>query len=106
MNDGLPDPPDGIRDEFDFLSGVEALGGLDQPDVPLVDQVEERQPASAIALGVGDDEAQIGLDELAQGLSVVFLDLGAELALLGGRDPRQTRYLLEVLLEGLRGAAA
>ena len=89
MNDGLPDPPHGIRDELDFPFGVEALRGLDQPDVSLVDQVEERQSASAIAFGVGDDKAQIGLDELAQRRLVTLLDPRAEHSFVGGRDTWQ-----------------
>ena len=63
MDDRLPDPPDRIGDELDLFLRIEALGRLDQADVALVDQVQKGEPAPAVALGVGDHEAQIRLDE-------------------------------------------
>ena len=66
VDDRLAHPPDGVGDELDALVRVEALGRLDQPDVALVDQVEERQAAATVPFGVGDDETQVGLDQPLQ----------------------------------------
>ena len=43
--DRLPDPPRGIRGELVPLGVVELLHRPDQPQVPLLDQVQEQQPA-------------------------------------------------------------
>ncbi len=99
VDDRLAHPPDGVGDELDALVGVEALGRLDQPDVALVDQVEEGQAAAAVALGVGDHEAQVGLDELLERRLVTLADLAAEDFLLFGRDPVQSRNFFEIFLE-------
>jgi hypothetical protein len=37
----LAHPPNGVGDELDAALGVEAAGGLDEADIPLVDEVEE-----------------------------------------------------------------
>src|SRR5262245_49522206 len=106
VDDRLAHPPDGVGDELDVLAGVVALRRLDEADVPLVDEVEERHAAAAVALGVGDDEAEVRLDELAEGLLVPLLDLAPEDPLVLGRDPGQPRDLLEILLEGFGAATA
>ena len=43
--DGLADPPDGVRDELDALVRVELPGGGEQADVALADQVDEGESA-------------------------------------------------------------
>ena len=40
LQDRLPDPPDRVGDELDSLGLVELMGGADQPEVPLIDQIE------------------------------------------------------------------
>ncbi len=39
VHDGLTDPPDGIGDKFNPPFRVETLGGLNQADITLVDDV-------------------------------------------------------------------
>ena len=69
VRDRLPHPPDGVRDELDAAVGVEAAGGLDEADVPLVDEVEERDVGRVEPLRVGDDEPQVAAHELVDGLA-------------------------------------
>src|SRR5678816_1665867 len=106
VNDRLPHPPDRIRDELDVFLRVEPLGRLDQPDVPLVDQVEEAEAAPPVFLGEADDETEVGLHELLEGLSIPLPDLRSELLLIVGGDPGQPGYFLEVLLETLGARAS
>src|ERR687893_3055106 len=61
--DGLADPPRSVRRELEALGRVELLGGPDEPEVALLDEVEEGYPAVAVLLGDGDDEPQVRLDE-------------------------------------------
>ena len=63
--DGLADPPRGVRRELVALGVVELLHRADQAEVPLLDQVEEQHPAPHVALGDGDHQAQVRLDQLA-----------------------------------------
>src|SRR5690242_4847593 len=71
---GLADPPRRVRRELEALAVVELLGGANEADRPLLDQVEERQPLVAVLLGDRDDEAQVGLDHLLLRAVVAALD--------------------------------
>ena len=62
--DGLADPPRRIRRELVAAAPVELLGGADEADRPLLDEIEERQPLVAVALRNRDDEAEVRLDHL------------------------------------------
>ena len=59
----LADPPRRVRRELESLPPVELLGGADQPDDPLLDQVEQRQAVPLVALRDRDDEPQVRVDE-------------------------------------------
>ena len=45
-----------------------------RPERPLLNEIQEREPAAQVALGDGDDEAQVGLDHLLLGDQVAALD--------------------------------
>ncbi len=59
---------------------VELLDRADQAERALLDEVEERQAATEVALGDRHDEAQVRLDHVLLGLHVTALDA------LGERD--------------------
>jgi hypothetical protein len=61
--DRVTDPPAAVGREAEALAVVEAVDGLHQADVALLDEVLQRQAAVVEAAGDGDDEAQVGLDE-------------------------------------------
>ena len=71
---GLADPPRRVRRELEALAPVELLGGADQPDDPLLDQVEERQAVTLVLLRDRDDEPQVRVDEQVLRLLVAPLD--------------------------------
>src|SRR4051794_40138190 len=85
---GLADPPRGIRRELVAAAVVELLDRADQAQRPLLDEIEEREPAAQVALGDRDDEAQVGLDHLRLGDHVAALDALGELDLLLGGQQR------------------
>ena len=97
--DGLADPPRRVGRELEALAVVELLGRAHEPDRPLLDQVEERQPLVAVALGDRDDEPEVGLDHRLLGGVVAALDPLRELDLLRGG---QQRHLADVLQEELQ----
>ena len=99
MKDRLPDPPDRVGDELDVLLGIVLLRRVDQPDVPLVDQVEEEHVRVAEALRVGDDEAEIRLHELLERLAIVLLHQIAEFLLALGSETRNSGDLLKILVQ-------
>jgi hypothetical protein len=59
---GLSYPPGSVGGELEALAVVELLRGPDEPEVPFLDEVEERYAAVAVLLGYGDDEPQVRLD--------------------------------------------
>ncbi|KEF05866.1 hypothetical protein DF17_16840 [Streptomyces rimosus] len=130
---GLADPPRGVRGELVAAGVVELLHGADQPEVALLDEVEHGQAAADVALGDGDDQAQVGLDEAALGHPAkddelvqvegqLGVQVGGEPQLLLGEQPGldaagqfdllhggQQRYpadLPQVLAEQVGGGAA
>src|SRR5579885_90255 len=72
--DRLPHPPGGVGGKFVAALIIEFIDGLHQADVAFLNQIEELQAAIGVALGDGDDQPEIGLDEL------FFGDLGFLLA--------------------------
>ena len=66
LEDRLPDPPHGVRDELDALGLVELVGRADQAEVALVDQVGERHALVLILLGDRHDEAEVAADQLVE----------------------------------------
>ena len=58
---GLADPPGGVGGKFVALAVVKLFHGLDQPQVAFLNQIQEQHAAAHIALGNGDDQAQIRL---------------------------------------------
>src|SRR5690606_39672035 len=130
--DRLADPPRGVRGELVALGVVELLDRTDQAEVALLDEVEEEHAATGVALRQGDDEAQVGLQEVVLGPPAVLddplellEDLRADLAALGqlllgeetsldalGQldlhlcvEERDLADLLEVVLHGVGGRA-
>ena len=94
--DGLADPPRRIGGELVALAVIEFFDRLDEPEVPLLDQVEKEHAASHVALGDGDDQAQVRLGELALGLRVALGHAAGDLDLLAGGEQRDLADLLEV----------
>ena len=97
--DGLADPPGRVGRELEALAVVELLGRAHEPDRPLLDQVEERQPLVAVALGDRDDQSEVRLDHLLLRAVVAALDPLRELDLLRGG---QQVDLADVLQEELQ----
>lgn len=60
----LPDPPGGVGRELETLDVVELFNGPNQTCVALLDQVQKSETPSRITLGDGDDQAEVGLDEV------------------------------------------
>src|SRR4051794_30127348 len=80
--DRLADPPGGVRRELVAAGVVELLDRADEPERPLLDEVEERQPAAEVALRDRHDEPQVRLDHLRLGGHVAALDALREVDLL------------------------
>ena len=80
---------------------VELLDGAHEPERALLDEVEERQAAAAVALGDRDDEAQVGLDHLLLRGLVAELDALGEADLVGGREQRHAADVLQEELQGV-----
>ena len=106
--DGLFDPPGGVGAELAALARIEALDGLDQADVALADEVEQRQAEILVVMGDLHDQAQVGLDHVIAGGPVAAADAAGELDLLGDRQQRGLGDFLEIELQAaaLQGISA
>jgi hypothetical protein len=96
--DRLPDPPGGVGGELEAFAVVELLGSSNEPDRPLLDEVEEGQALVSVVLCDRDDQAKVRLDHLLLGAVVAALDPLRELDLLRSG---QERHLADVLEEEL-----
>ena len=73
--DGLANPPGGVGRELVAAAVLELVDGLHEADVALLNEVEELEAAVGVLFGDGDDEAQVGFDQLALGLLGVHVAL-------------------------------
>ena len=93
--DGLTDPPRRVGGELEALAPVELLDRVDQAEVALLHEVEERHARRLVALGDRHDQPEVRLDELALGV-LALADEALEVALLGAG---------ETLVDGVEGLA-
>jgi hypothetical protein len=103
--DGLADPPGGVGRELEAEPVVELLDCADQPQVALLDQIQERHAGLGVVPGDGHDEPQVGLDELPLRLLVALVLPPGELALLGRRQQAAVADLANVELQRVVGRA-
>ena len=71
--DRLADPPGRIGRELEAPAVVELVHALHQPDIALLDQVQELEAPVPVLLGDRDHEPQVGLDHLLLGLARLAL---------------------------------
>ena len=101
--DGLADPPRRVRRELVAHAVVELLHRTDQPEVALLDQVEQRHAGLRVVARDRHHQPQVALDQLAlRGLVALVLPAG-ELALLGGREQPAVADLADVELQRILG---
>src|SRR5829696_4471324 len=83
----LADLPGRVGRELVAAPVVELLHRADEAERALLDQVQEREAATQVALGDRDDEAQVRLDHLLLGNQVAALDaLGQRDLAVGGEQ--------------------
>jgi hypothetical protein len=92
--DRLPDPPGRVRGELVPLGVVELLHRPDQPEVPLLDQVEEAQAPADVPLGDGHHQPQVRLDEPLLGAQAERAQQGQ----FGSFSPAEGEAALQLLL--------
>src|SRR5690606_24961914 len=100
--DRLADPPRGVGGELEALAPVELLDGVHEPEVALLDEVEERKARRLVLLGDRDDQSQVGLDERALGL-LALARRAAQLALASGGEVLVALQLATGGVAGLDG---
>ena len=73
--DGLTDPPRCIGGETEAAVAIKLFGCLDQADVALLDQIQERQIVAHVLLGDGHHQTQVCLAQAAAGIQAVAAGL-------------------------------
>jgi hypothetical protein len=101
--DRLPDPEGRVGRELVSLAPVELLGGADQAEDALLDQVEQRQLVTLVLLGERDDQPQVRVDHPLLGLEVPALDALGQLDLLVGGQQRVAAHVAQEQLERVAG---
>ena len=97
--DGLANPPRRVGRELEPASPVELLDRPDEPERPLLDQVEKREALVSVVLGDRDDEPEVRLDHPLLCLHVAALDPLRKLDLLGRREQLVAARLAEEELQ-------
>jgi hypothetical protein len=99
--DGLPDPPDGIRNELDAPVRVELPRGGHESEVPLTDEVHEGDPAVLELLGHRDHEAHVVPGQFFLGFHVTPEGTARQGGLLLDGEQGDSADLLEVEIQTL-----
>ena len=102
--DRLADPPRGVRGELEAAAMVELLDRPHQPEVALLDEVEQRQPARLVATRHRHHEPEVGLDEAAARVGGV-VEHGRQLGAPAGPDATAGVELGGGVAPGFEGAA-
>jgi hypothetical protein len=98
-HDRLPDPPDAVRREAQAPLGLELLHRAEETEVPLLDQVGQRQPAVQVAPRDLHHEPQVRLDEMGLRGLVAGPRPAREVRFLIAREELDARDLLQVYRE-------
>ena len=80
---------------------VVAIGGADEAEGAVLDEVGERETAAAVALRDGDDEAEVGFDEPLPRLGVPDLDPSGQIQLLRRGEQADAAQRREESIEAL-----
>ena len=94
--DGLPDPPRRVGGKLVALAVIEFFHGLHQPEIALLDQIEEKHTAVDVPLGDADDQTQVRLDKLLLRFLVAERHLIGQFQLLFGGEQRHLADVLEI----------
>ena len=103
---GLADPPGRVRRELVAHLVVELLDGADEPEVALLDQVEERHAGLRVVARDRHHEPEVALDQATLGALVSEVLAPGELALLGRREQPPVADLADVELQRVGGLEA
>ena len=103
LEHGLPNPPDGIGNEFHTLVGIEFLDRLEKALVADADELGKSESTTLVLLHVGDDEAEVGRYESLGRLLVTFSCSTSEFSLFPGiLDEGVLLDVLQVLVERIQ----
>ena len=95
----LADPPHRIADELDAFGLVELMGGADETEVALIDEIGKRHPLVLILLRHRHHEPEVGADQLVERLLFPTLDTLRKARLFSLVDQRILADLFEVLVK-------
>src|SRR5262249_19468276 len=101
--DRLSDPPGRVRRELVAHLVVELLDRANKAEVPLLDQIQERDTGFRVVPRDRHHEPEVGLDELLLGLLVALVLAARELALLDGRQEWAVADRADVELQRVLG---
>jgi hypothetical protein len=104
--DALPHPPGSIGRELESTLRIKLLHRPHQADVPFLDQVAQGHASISVLLGDGDDQAQVGSDEVRLGQfghGPSLLDLAGQRYLILGGEQRNVPHTAQVALEKRTG---
>jgi hypothetical protein len=96
--DVLADPPGGVGGKAEAAFRVEFLQRVDQAEVALLDQVEQRNAAVQVVLGDVHDQPQVVLDHLLPRLEIARPRGARQLQLLLRRQQRIGADLVQIEL--------
>src|ERR1043165_9486183 len=83
---GLANPPGRVRRELVALAPIELLGRAVQADDALLDEVQQRDVMTLVALRDRDDAAKVRVDHALLRSGVALLDALREVDLVGSRQ--------------------
>src|SRR5450759_2114611 len=106
LEDGAPNPPDGVRDELDASGPIELLRGANETEVALIDQVGKRDPLVLELLRDRHDEAKIRADQPLHRVSVSGTGTLREIELLGVVEQRVRADVAQIAAEWIAGVQA
>ena len=98
LQNGLTNPPNSVRDEFETTGLIETLRSLDQTEIALVDQVGKAKSLILILLGYRNHKTEVGLGEFFQRSLVALFDLSGQLHLFFSRNQLHFSNIMQIFV--------
>ena len=104
LENGLPDPPNGIGNKLKSTGFIKTLGGLYQAKVSFIDQIRKAQALVLVLFGNRDYKTKVGTNKFFKGYTISFFNSSCKFNFFFCRNEVNFANFVKIFIE--RGSLA